>query len=108
MNLVMLANIGYIEGRHPTVKRPKIKRDYARVVNGTTSSRIIKYLLKNGAASGTELRKNLEISGSPKAYIQPHIRANRVLMSAIHIHKSIYRINPKLKDGYFRFCGDSK
>jgi hypothetical protein len=94
MNPILMANMQAIMNQTP--REPKPERG-ARLHNNSKSAKIIKYLFENGKSSGAEIMLALDLTNSPKSYIQPHVRAGRVICDSVHIHKAMYSINSQLK-----------
>jgi len=72
-----------------------------RLNSKSYSSKIIIYLLKNGATTGSDLAHQLKLKHSAGAYIQPHLEAGRVICTRIHPQLALYSINPELSANDF-------
>ena len=90
MNQIFNANMQAIINR--ALVEPVFKHG-CKLKKNSTSRRIIEYLFEHGKTSGAVLMCELNIKNSPKAYIQRHMRAGRVISDAVHIHKALYSIN---------------
>lgn len=85
-------------------REPKPKRE-VRLHGESKSKQIIEYLFQHGKTSGERIMKDLGLPNSPKAYIQPHIRTERVICNAIHCHKATYAINSQMTKQDFGLTG---
>jgi hypothetical protein len=103
MNLIMMQNMSAIMRQEPAP--PKLKRG-VRLHDQSRAKSIILYLLANGKSSGSQIITALGIAASPKAYIQPHIKAGRVICQVVHQHKSLYHIAEGLTAADFGLKGD--
>jgi hypothetical protein len=93
MNAILQANMAAIMKQMP--RQPKPERG-ARLHSNSKSKRIIEYLLENGKTSGADLMAAIGLENSPQSYIQPHLKAGRVICDSVHIHKAMYSINAEL------------
>jgi hypothetical protein len=103
MNPILMANMTAIMSRKPPT--PKAERG-VRLHEKSKSKAIILYLLENGKTSGKQVMQDLKLPNSPKAYIQPHLRAGRVICQAVHIHRAMYHIAEGLGRADFGMKGD--
>ncbi len=103
MNKVYQANINAIIGRVNKRKKGNIVKNNVTLNSNSTSAKIIKFLINNGATSGTDLIDKLNLKYSPKAFINPHIKQNRILITSTNGRNNIYKINPNLPEKYFLF-----
>lgn len=94
MNPILMANMAAIMSQKP--REPKVERG-ARLHSHSKSKAIIDYLFENGKTSGADIMRALELENSPKSYIQPHLRAGRVICDSVHIHKAMYSINSQIE-----------
>lgn len=78
------------------------KHRTSRLRDGSSARKIVEYLFTHGIASGTEIIKATGIKNSPQAYIQPHLKAGRIITKHVSRFKNIYWINSGLtrKDFY--------
>lgn len=93
MNSILQANMAAIMNQIP--RQPKPERG-ARLHSNSKSKQIIEYLLENGKTSGKDLMAAIGLENSPQSYIQPHLRAGRVICTSVHLHKAMYSINVAL------------
>jgi hypothetical protein len=71
----------------------------------SASSKIIKYLLKNGESEGNEIKKNLSLDRSPSSFVRKHIEGKRILIRKIGRNASMYKIAPEYKLNDFQLRG---
>lgn len=103
MNLIMMQNMSAIMAQNQAPL--KVKRG-VRLHSESKAKNIILYLLANGKSSGGDIIAALDLGGSPKAYIHPHIRAGRVICQSVKLHKSLYHIAEGLTAADFGMKGD--